>query len=165
MLKGINDAYKAGYFKRFGLSNYKADDVERVHKICKEKGYPLPSVYQGNYNAIARRQETELFPVLRKYGISFYAYSPIAGGFLAKNKETITGGGDDAGRFAQSHMMSNLYNGLYNKPSYLKALDLWQEAAEAASVSKAELAYRWVAFDSPLDAKYGDAISRHSLTC
>ncbi len=46
-LEGINEVYRSGFFKRFGLSNYKAEDVERVYNICKEKGYPLPSVYQG----------------------------------------------------------------------------------------------------------------------
>ena len=46
-LAGVNEVYKKGFFKRFGLSNYKAEDVERVYEHCKEKGYPLPKVYQG----------------------------------------------------------------------------------------------------------------------
>ena len=37
-------------------------------------------------------------------------------------------------------------------------MDLWAEAAQASGASRAELAYRWVTFDSPLDPKYGDAI-------
>ena len=47
-LAGINEVYKKGFFKRFGLSNYRAEDVEKVYNHCKEKGYPLPSVYQGS---------------------------------------------------------------------------------------------------------------------
>ena len=158
MLEGINYAYKNGYFKRFGLSNYKASDVERVYDICKERGFPLPTVYQGNYSAIARRQETELFPTLRKLNIAFYAYSPIAGGFLTKSKQQIIESSEGAGRFSKDHWLSGIYNGLYNKPSYHKALDLWEEAARVARCSRGELAYRWVAFDSPLSPKYGDAI-------
>jgi aflatoxin B1 aldehyde reductase len=46
-LEGINEVYKSGFFKRFGVSNFKPEDVEKAYKICKEKGYPLPSVYQG----------------------------------------------------------------------------------------------------------------------
>lgn len=158
MLKGINDAYKAGYFKRFGLSNYKADDVQRVYDLCKEKGYPLPAVYQGNYSAVARRTETELFPTLRKLNMAFYAYSPIAGGLLTKTKEQIIQGSNDAGRFGKDHRLSGLYGGMYNKQSYHKALDLWESAARKAGCSKAELAYRWVGFDSLLDFEYGDAV-------
>ena len=43
-------------------------------RITKEKGFVQPSVYQGMYNLIARAGEAELFPLLRKHNISFYAY-------------------------------------------------------------------------------------------
>jgi aryl-alcohol dehydrogenase-like predicted oxidoreductase len=46
-LEGVNEVYKKGFFKRFGVSNFKAEDVEKVYNVCKEKGYPLPSAYQG----------------------------------------------------------------------------------------------------------------------
>lgn len=38
-------------------------------------GYVKPSVLQGQYNLFARKGEEELLPVLRKHGISYYAYS------------------------------------------------------------------------------------------
>ncbi|KAJ7200233.1 NADP-dependent oxidoreductase domain-containing protein [Mycena haematopus] len=165
-LKGINEAYTAGHFKRFGLSNFTAAEVQRVYDICKEKGYPLPTVYQGNYSAVARKQETELIPTLRKLNIAFYVYSPIAGGLLTKTVEQLREGSQDAGRFAKGNRLYDLYAGLYNKPSYYKALVLWEEAAKEAGCSRAELAYRWVAFDSAVDVKHGDAIifgaSKHS---
>ena len=47
----INDIYKQGFFKRFGLSNYKAEDVEKMYQVCKKNNYVLPTVYQGNYSA------------------------------------------------------------------------------------------------------------------
>ncbi|KAJ7819935.1 aldehyde reductase [Mycena olivaceomarginata] len=147
-LKGINEAHKAG-----------AADVQRVYDIAKEKGYPLPTVYQGNYSAVARKQETELVPTLRKLGIAFYVYSPIAGGLLTKTVQQLREGSEDAGRFAQGHRLQGF-------PSYYKALELWEEAAKEAGTSRAELAYRWVAFDSVIDPKYGDAVvfgaSKHS---
>ena len=68
-LAGINEVYKEGWFKRFGLSNFFAEDVQKIYDICKREGYPLPSVYQGDYSAIARKQEEELLPTLRKLGI------------------------------------------------------------------------------------------------
>lgn len=71
---GINEAYKAGKFKRFGISNYTPEEVEQIVKICEEKGYVKPTVYQGQYNPIVRGGEKDLFPVLRKHKIAFYAY-------------------------------------------------------------------------------------------
>ena len=43
-LAGINQAYKSGFFKRFGLSNFLVEDVREVYDKCKQKGYPLPTV-------------------------------------------------------------------------------------------------------------------------
>jgi len=37
----------------------------------------------GMYNAITRDVERELMPCLRKLGMRFYAYNPLAGGMLA----------------------------------------------------------------------------------
>ena len=54
MLKGINDLYKEGKFKRFGLSNFASYEVAEIVEICKANGYVLPTVYQGMYNAISR---------------------------------------------------------------------------------------------------------------
>ncbi|KAJ7154024.1 NADP-dependent oxidoreductase domain-containing protein [Mycena crocata] len=161
-LLGINTAYTEGRFKRFGLSNFSAADVQRAYDICKEKGYPLPTVYQGNYNAVARKNEEILIPTLRKLGLAFYVYSPMAGGLLTKTSAQLRERGEGAGRFTEG----SLYHALYGKTTYYKALDLWEEVAKDVGCSKAELAYRWVAFDSAVDAKYGDAVifgaSKHS---
>jgi len=81
-LEGVNEAYQAGGFKRFGLSNFTPSQVKEVLEICKNNNYIMPSVYQGSYAAVARKAEDELFPLLRENNFSFYAYSPIAGGFL-----------------------------------------------------------------------------------
>jgi len=156
-LAGINEAYKAGYFSRFGLSNYQAEDVQKVYDHCKENSYVLPTVYQGNYSAVARKQETLLFPTLRKLGIAFYAYSPIAGGFLVKTKQQIIDG-VNLGRFDPSTGIGEMYMSMYNKPAYLEALSQWEAIAKEAGCSKADLAYRWVKYNSPLKPEYGDAI-------
>jgi aflatoxin B1 aldehyde reductase len=154
-LEAVNELYKAGAFKRLGLSNYTGDQVQEVYDVAKSKGYVLPTVFQGNYSAVSRKPETVLLPTLRKLGISYYVYSPIAGGFLAKTRQQIEQG---AGRFDPSTSIGKMYGGLYHKPSYLDALDKWGKIAEDAGASKAELAYRWVTHHSVLSAEYGDAV-------
>ena len=47
---------------------------------------------------------------------------------------------------------------MYGKPAYLEALSEWEQIAKDVGCSRAELAYRWVSYNSPLDPKYGDAI-------
>lgn len=153
-LKAINEVYKKGTFKRLGLSNYTAEGVQEVYDLSKKNGWILPSVYQGNYNPISRHLETSLFPTLRRLGMSFYAYSPLAGGFLTKSKADIDSG---VGRFNQE-VMGGLYNKLYNREGLKDALVKWNEIAEKEGVSKAELAYRWVGYNSALKEEEGDAV-------
>ncbi|KJX95831.1 aldehyde reductase like protein [Zymoseptoria brevis] len=154
-LAAVDEVHKSGFFTRFGLSNYKAEDVQKVYEHCKEKGYTLPSVYQGNYSAVARKQEEVLFPTLRKLGMSFYAYSPLAGGFLTKTKEQVLEG---AGRFNKNEPIGDMYATMYAKPSYLEALAQWAAIAKEEGCSQADLAYRWVRYNSPLKKEQGDAI-------
>lgn len=152
-LAGINEAHKLGIFKRFGLSNYAPEDVQRVYDLAKEKGYPLPEVYQGNYNPVARHLEKNLFPVLRKLNIVFYAYSPLAGGFLTKSAADLDAG---AGRFNKD-ALGGMYVSMYDKPTLREGLKTWNQIADKEGVSKAELAYRWVAHHSALTEE-GDAV-------
>jgi len=72
--KAMNDAFHQGKFKKWGISNYTAPEVETFIEICEEKGYVKPSVYEGHYNAIVRRGEKELFPLLRKHNMAFFAF-------------------------------------------------------------------------------------------
>ena len=95
---------------------------------------------------MARYLEKGLFPVLRKLGIVFYAYSPLAGGFLSKSLTDLDAG---AGRFNKD-VIGRMYNDMYNKLSLREGLELWSAIAEKEGVTKAELAYRWVAHHSAL---------------
>ncbi|KAK2593182.1 hypothetical protein QQS21_009111 [Conoideocrella luteorostrata] len=154
-LSGLNKLYQEGIFKRLGLSNFLAHEVEEIVRVATVNNFVIPSVYQGNYSAIARRTEDEILPVLRKHNISFYAYSPIAGGFLAKCKAELN---SPEGRFHKAHPLAKIYNGMYNRSSLVAALDVWEQIAKDQGVTRAELAYRWIVYHSQLRGELGDAI-------
>jgi aflatoxin B1 aldehyde reductase len=73
-VEAMDKAYREGKFRRFGLSNYTAKEVQEIVQICEDRGFVKPTVYQGQYNAIVRGREKELFPILRKHGIAFIAW-------------------------------------------------------------------------------------------
>lgn len=91
-LTSVNRLYEAKKLVHFGLSNALPEDVEYIYQYFKEHEYVTLEVYQGKYNAVARRPEERLIPTLRRLGMSFYAYGPIAGGFLTKSSLKIRGG-------------------------------------------------------------------------
>ncbi|EXJ82863.1 hypothetical protein A1O3_06678 [Capronia epimyces CBS 606.96] len=154
-LAGVNDAHQAGLFSRFGLSNFPPREVERVYETARANGYVLPTVYQGCYSPVTRKPEDVLLPLLRRLGFSFYAYSPLAGGFLTKTKDQILAG---VGRFNPNDMYGAMYRQMFGKPNYLDSLAAWAEIADQEGVSRAELAYRWVAWSSALNEECGDAL-------
>uniref|UniRef100_A0A093XWK6 Aflatoxin B1 aldehyde reductase member 4 n=1 Tax=Talaromyces marneffei PM1 TaxID=1077442 RepID=A0A093XWK6_TALMA len=156
-LEGFNELHKRGAFKRFGVSNFSAEEIEDVVRISKERGFVLPSVYEGNYNAIDRLIEKKIFPTIRKYNMAFYAYSPIAGGFLSKTPGYIKQGGE--GRWDPNTFFGKLYHAMYNKPNVLEFLGKFGQIASAkAQCSQAETAYRWIAYHSELKGELGDKI-------
>lgn len=142
---------------QFGVSNYKPEDVQKIYDIQKANDSVLPTVFQGNYNAVSRHIEADLFPLLHKLKISFYAYSPIAGGFLVKNSEQLRVK-DDTGRFNPNSRAGSMYSTMYGKESLYQALDEWGQIAKDAGITKAALAYRWITYHSALKAENGDAV-------
>ena len=141
---------------KFGLSNFTPDQVKEIHQYVTKHGLVVPSVYQGNYNPVSRLYDESLLPILRSLNIAFYAYSPLAGGFLVKDAATLRSGGQ--GRWDPSSPVGKMYHDRYNRPSLLEALAEWQSIAQAAGASQAELAYRWVRYNSVLKPEHGDAI-------
>jgi len=156
-LSAIQELYAAGKFKRFGLSNFRPEDVQKIYDIQAAAGSVLPSVFQGNYNAVSRHIENDLFPLLHKLKISFYAYSPIAGGFLVKSTASLRAK-DDPGRFGTGSRIGEMYTSMYGKESLFQAVDKWAEIAKDAGITKAALAYRWITFHSALKRENGDAV-------
>ena len=153
----IQELYAAGKFKHFGLSNFAAESVRKIYDYAASKNFVLPTVYQGNYNPVTRHFETTLFPLLRELKIAFYAYSPLAGGFLVKKPEIIEEGKGE-GRWHPEDFIGGLYLNMYHKPSMVKALTVWESIANEAGISKAALAYRYVAYNSILSPEHHDGI-------
>ncbi|KAJ7286405.1 Aldo/keto reductase [Mycena rebaudengoi] len=157
-LKAVDELYKEGHFKRFGISNYMAWEVAELVGICKRFGYIQPTVYQGLYNAIHRAVEPELFPCLRKFGISFYEYNPLAGGFFT-NRYTSTNDKPEPGsRFDDEIFMGKHYRNRYWKEPYFKALDTVRPIAEKHNLTMVEIALRWISHHSFLKREHGDAV-------
>jgi aflatoxin B1 aldehyde reductase len=149
----LHTLQQAGKFKAFGLSNYSAWEVSYIHSYCTQKGYAVPTVYQGMYNAITRDIERELVQCCKKLSISIYIYNPLAGGMLT-GKHTSFAAEPDDGRFKGNKM----YQDRFWKESYFKALDIIKEKCDASDISMAAAALRWARYHSELSGDRGDCI-------
>jgi len=157
-LKTVNDLYKEGKFKRFGISNYMAWEVAEIIAICKANGYIQPTVYQGIYNAVHRTVELELFACLRKYGISFYAYNPLGGGFFTGRYKSIDDQPESGSRFDPTKGQGKNYRKRYWTDAHFKAMESIQAVAALHNLTPAEVALRWISNHSFLSRAHGDSV-------
>ncbi|EMD32818.1 hypothetical protein CERSUDRAFT_118513 [Gelatoporia subvermispora B] len=157
-LKAVNDLYKEGKFNRFGISNYMSWEVAEMVQICRANGYIQPTAYQGIYNAIHRKVEPELFPCLRKYGISFYEFNPLGGGFFTGRYNSLDDKVESGSRFDPEKMQGQGYRKRYWNEPYFKALEQIKAVADKHNLTMAEIALRWISHHSLMKREYGDAV-------
>lgn len=115
-------------------------------------------MYQGIYHALQRTIEAELFPCLRHYGISLYAFQPLAGGFLTGRYTRDQENFESGSRFDPKILQGNLHRGRYWNDSYFDALDIINGVAEKHELTVAEIALRWLHHHSQLKAELKDAV-------
>jgi len=160
-LKAVNQLHQDGKFLRFGLSNYSAWQVAEIYYLCKENKYVLPTVYQGMYNAITRSVELELIPCLRRFGISFYAYNPLAGGLLTGRYTFEDLEKEPIGRFF-GNSWAEAYRNRYWKKTNFDALEnikkCLNEVYGEGKVSIVEASLRWMIHHSALKSSNGDGV-------
>jgi len=157
-LKAVNDLHKEGKFDRFGISNFMAWEVAQMVLICRANGWIQPTLYQGIYNAIHRAVEPELFPCMRKFGISFYEFNPLGGGFFTGLYSRKDQDVEPGSRFDPSKNQGANYRKRYWNDSYFKALELVKEVSDKHKLTMAEVALRWVSHHSLMKREYGDSI-------
>ncbi|KAJ6487775.1 NADP-dependent oxidoreductase domain-containing protein, partial [Mycena sanguinolenta] len=157
-LRELNKIYTEGTFARLGLSNYPAWEVAQICEICKRNGWVMPTVYQGIYNAQHRAVEAELIPCLRAYGISFYVYNPLAGGFLTSRYTRDQTEFDFSDRFNPDRSYAAHSRRLFWSEANFKALDFLRAAIASYGITESEAALRWLAHHSVLKKELGDAV-------
>lgn len=141
-----------------GLSNFSAWQVVLIYHLCQQRGWVVPTVYQGVYNVLARDVEPELFPALRAHKIRFLAYNPLAGGLLTGKHQDRLVPAPKGSRFAKGNAIGDRYLERYWHSSTFQALHVLREACAKCHVGMTDLAFRWLACHSQLDASRGDGV-------
>ncbi|RFU31699.1 hypothetical protein B7463_g4654, partial [Scytalidium lignicola] len=140
--------YRAGKCAAIGLCNYSRAQMEEFLTICEEKGYKKPSVYQAEYNLLNRHVE-QMFPLLREHGIVFYAFGPLAGGFLTGKVSILDPKVDlSRGRWGEGNFP--LYPKTFDKPAIHAAMRAFYEISQDHGITSTEASLRWLIHHSAL---------------
>ncbi|KAI9031981.1 Aldo/keto reductase [Hyaloraphidium curvatum] len=157
-LKAVDELHREGYFDRFGISNYYSWEVAEMVTLCRANGWIQPTVYQGIYNVINRTVEAELFPCMRKFGISFYAFNPLGGGLLTGRYSKDTSEIEKGSRFDPERTQGKFYRARYFNDATFAALEVIRKACEEHKLTMAEVALRWMNHHSAMKPEHGDAV-------
>ena len=143
--KAVDELHRQGKFDRFGISNFNVSEVQSIYEICKKEGYVLPSVYQGCYNPLTRTMEDQLLPTLRKYGMAFYAFSPLAGSFFSKPIDALRTPSLGSRMQEMSQFQQMYVNGVS-----LRLLETLTGLCEKEGTNVKEATLRWIMHHSAL---------------
>ena len=166
-LEEVQKLYTEKKFNKFGLSNFSAWETVYIHSYMSSRNYVTPTIYQGMYNAITREIETELLPALRKLGMSFYAYSPLAGGMLSgkyqpagTDEEAAAKNANVGDRFAGNSFWAKRYRERFQQKEQFEALEIVRDALTEGAhdeeiCSMAEASLRWLRHHSQLTEQDG----------
>ena len=166
-LEEVQKLHTKGKIRRFALSNFAAWEVVYIHSYMKTKGYVVPTIYQGMYNAITRQVESELFPALRRLGMSFYAYNPLAGGMLSGKYQwpdvddeskvdevAAKANAEVGGRFAGNTFWAKRYRERFQRKEQHQAVELVKGTLKHGQ-NLADASLRWMRHHSKLSSEDG----------
>jgi len=168
-LEEVQKLYKEKKFAVFGLSNFSAWETAYIYGFMTSRNYIAPTVYQGMYNLLSRQVEIELFPCLRKMGMSFYAYNPLAGGMLAHKYQPFDNDDEAAkrnteigDRFAGNGVWAKRYRERFQQKEQFDALEIVRENLKDG-LTMAEASLRWLRYHSELKEQDGIIIGASKL--
>lgn len=76
-VKPSRQLYTRGKIGQFGDLNFGADEVGKVYDIGEKNGW-IPAERFAGTTLVGLTGEAKLFPMARRFGIAFYAYSLLA---------------------------------------------------------------------------------------
>ncbi|KAL8640005.1 MAG: hypothetical protein Q9228_003028 [Teloschistes exilis] len=146
-IEGFNTQISQGRCEAWGVSNTSPERLEEILHICEATGHRKPACYQGDYNLVTRGMETKLLPILRRHGMTFNAFRPLAAGFLTGKFIN----NDHAGtRFGDDNPLGKMAQKLFGAEDLQAAVRRLDVEIKSHGLTLIEIAVRWIAHHSAL---------------
>jgi aryl-alcohol dehydrogenase-like predicted oxidoreductase len=76
------DLIQAGKIRHYGISNFKAEQIQEVLDLCTQHGWPRPAALQPAYSYLKRDIEAAILPLCQRENIAVIPYKVLEGGVL-----------------------------------------------------------------------------------
>jgi aryl-alcohol dehydrogenase-like predicted oxidoreductase len=81
-IQAFDDLVTAGKIRYWGFSNFPADLIAEMLRLCDENGWRRPVVSQPPYSLLKRDIETDVLPLCQREHIATVPYQVLQGGLL-----------------------------------------------------------------------------------
>ena len=132
-IEALDDVVKAGKALHIGASSMFAYQFAKYLMRADQMGRTRFSMMQNHYNLAYREEEREMNPLCLEEGVGLIPWSPLAGGFLAGNREAGT-----------TRSKSAFGGDRYHRPSDQAVLQAVKDVAGARGESPAQVAIAWL---------------------
>lgn len=140
-LRALDDLVTSGKVRYIGHSNRSGWQIAQAEYVARELGTERFISAQNHYNLIDRRAELEVLPAANELGLGVLPYFPLANGLLT-------------GKYAKGHAPegSRLTHARQHlvETSDFEQLDKFAAFAAERDLAPAELAFSWLAAQSPV---------------
>ncbi len=81
-IQAFNEIIDAGKARHWAISNFSAEQITNLLKICDENGWRRPVALQPAYSLLKRDIEAEILPLCQREQIAVLPYQVLQGGLL-----------------------------------------------------------------------------------
>jgi aryl-alcohol dehydrogenase-like predicted oxidoreductase len=145
ILAALDRVVRSGKAKTIGVSNFTAEQLEKVLAIQKERGWARMQAIQNNQNYALRLVDDKLKALCTREDVAIVTYSPLGAGFLTGkyNNKVVPAGT----RFDVIPGHQPLY---FNDYGWARLAEL-EAASTRSGLSQVDLAYAWVLQQKEVD--------------
>ncbi|XP_065840538.1 1-deoxyxylulose-5-phosphate synthase YajO-like [Oscarella lobularis] len=156
-LSTLTDLVRCGKVRYLGLSNVTGWQLQKIIDLTKTKPYEPFVSLQVQYSLMCRQTEWELQDVCKREGLGILPWSPLKGGWLT-GKMTRDGGApadsraawaDEKKRQSEATPGFSTYS---NDEKVWNLLDVLQSVAKETGRSQAQVAIRWLLYQSAVSS-------------
>lgn len=141
-LRAFDDLVRQGKVLYVGVSEWRADEIERALKIADQMGFDRIISNQPQYSMLWRVIESEVVPLSEREGVGQIVWSPIAQGVLTG--KYVPGQPPPAGSRATDEKSGASFIKRLMTDDVLTRVQELKPIAEDAGLSMAQLAVAWV---------------------
>ena len=140
-LRALDDLVVSGKVRYIGHSNRSGWQIAQAEYVARELGTERFISAQNHYNLIDRRAELEVLPAAREFGLGVLPYFPLANGLLT--------GKYSKGHAPEGTRLTHARQHLVETSDF-EQLDRFSAFAAERDLTAAELAFSWLAAQSPV---------------